>query len=240
MHSHGISYHGQRTRPWIGGAAMPSPPPPSKYLAPFLSWFSRRKTLVHSIQEGQAASVGEEVSDLAPFGSGQFAQASLDLGLCPATIIELPIGPEQLEGAAATVPGRFQAFHRFERLNRLRPGSTGGPSRTRTPRVDSLLFVALNLSVAGLGLLPKRLHCTPRLCQHSLSLLTRMEEIQPMSQSGRQGIAFAPQLGRLLDGSCNPFGSIGDHELEILKRSQLLLPRLGLAVVGVVTKDRGH
>src|SRR5271165_1559511 len=93
MHSHGISYHGQRTRPWIGGAAMPSPPPPSKYLAPFLSWFSRRKTLVHSIQEGQAASVGEEVSDLAPFGSGQFAQASLDLGLCPATIIELPIGP---------------------------------------------------------------------------------------------------------------------------------------------------
>ncbi len=95
---------------------MPSPPPPSQYLAPFLSRFSRCKTLVHSIQEGQAAWVGEEVSDLAPFGSGQFAQASLDLGLRPETIIELPIGPEQLEGGAATVPGRFDAFHRFKRL----------------------------------------------------------------------------------------------------------------------------
>ncbi len=219
---------------------MPSPPSPSKYLAPFLSWFSRRQPLVHSIQEGQAASVGEEVSELAPFGSGQFAQASFDLGLCPATIIELPIGPEQLEGAAATVPGRFQAFHRFDRLNRLRPGSTGGPSRTRSPRVDSLLLVALNSGVAGLGLLPKRLHGTPCSCQHALSLLSGMEEIQPVSQSGRQRGTFTPQLGSLLDGPFNPFGSVGDHELEFLKRSQLLLPRLGLAVLGVVTKDCGH
>src|SRR5271157_4273796 len=137
---------------------MPSPPPPSQYLTPSLARFSRRKTLVHSIQEGQAARVGEEVSDLAPFRSGQFAQASLDLGLRPETIVELPIGPEQLEGSAATVPGRFEAFHRFKRLNRLGPGSTGDPSRT--PRVDSLLFVSLNLGVAGLGLLPKRLHAT--------------------------------------------------------------------------------
>src|SRR5271165_4065007 len=220
MHGHCISHRGQRTRPWIGGAAMPSPPPPSQYVAPFLSRFSRCKTLVHSIQEGQAARVGEEVSDLAPFGSGLFAQASLDLGLRPETIIELPIGPEQLEGGAATVPGRFNAFHRFKPLTHFGPGSTGDPSRT--PRVDSLLFVSLNLGVAGLGLLPKRLHCTPRLCQHSLSLLSRMEEIQPVSQSGRQGVARAPQLGSLLDGRCNPFGSVGDHELEILKRSYTL------------------
>src|SRR3974377_441657 len=106
---------------------MPSPPPPSQYLAPFLSRFVRRKALVHSIQKGQAAWVGEEVSDLAPFRSGQFAQASLDLGLRPETIIELPIGPEQLEGGAATVPGRFEGFHRFKRRNRLGPGSTGDP-----------------------------------------------------------------------------------------------------------------
>src|SRR5271165_1552362 len=92
---------------------MPSPPPPSQYLAPSLARFSRRKTLVHSIQEGQAARVGEEVSDLAPFRSGQFAQASLDLGLRPETIVELPIGPEQLEGSAATVPGRLRRLNRW-------------------------------------------------------------------------------------------------------------------------------
>ena len=139
---------------------MPSPPPPSQYLAPFLSRFSRCKTLVHSIQEGQAAWVGEEVSDLAPFGSGQFAQASLDLGLRPETIIELPIGPEQLEGGAATVPGRFDAFHRFKRLNHFGPGSTGDPSRTPPRRFLAFCLAEPGRRRSGPGPKAAPLHAT--------------------------------------------------------------------------------
>src|SRR3954463_10764925 len=171
-----MSHRGQRTQCRVRGATMQSPPPPGQDLAPFLSRLSRRETLVHSIQKGQAAWVGEEVSDLAPFRSGQFAHASLDLGLRPDTIIELPVRSEQLEGSAATAPGRFETFDLFQRLDRFGPGKTG--DRCRTTRVDSLLFVPLNLGFAGFGLLPKRLDATPRLCQYSLSLLSRMEEIQ--------------------------------------------------------------
>ena len=153
---------------------MPSPPPPSQYLAPFLSRFSRRKTLVHSIQEGQAAWVGEEVSDLAPFGSGQFAQASLDLGLRPETIIELPIGPEQLEGGAATVPGRFEAFHRFKRLNRFGPGSTGDPSRTPARR-----FLAFCLAELG----RRRSRPAPKAAPLHATLVSAL--VEPLESYGR-------------------------------------------------------
>src|SRR4249920_1877706 len=88
--------------------------------------------------------------------------------------------------------------------------------------------------------LPERLHAAPFLGQHAFGLLSRVEEIQAMLQSGCRRVRLAPLFGHLLDRRRDPLGGVRESELQVLEWQQLLTPCLGLAVAGVVAKDGCH
>ena len=76
-----------------------SPPPPSQDLAPFLSRFSCRKTLVHSIQKGEAPAVGEEVSDLAPVSPVSSLKPALISASAQTRSLSCPLGRNKSNAA---------------------------------------------------------------------------------------------------------------------------------------------
>ena len=216
-----------------------SPPPPSQHLAPFLSRFSRRKTLVHSIQKGEAPSVGEEVSDLAPLRSGQFAQTSLDLGLRPDTIVELPVGPEQAQMRHGNGPRPVRDVPPVQT-----PQSPWTKRHGRLKPNHARRFLASCLAQPRC----RRSRPSPRATPlDATPVPARVERLESYGRDPAHAPRRTPrgQLSRRSWAVCwtaaaIPLARVGDRELKILQRSQLLLPRLGLAVAGVVTKDRGH
>jgi hypothetical protein len=62
------------------------------------------------------------------------------------------------------------------------------------------------------------------------------EDVQPVLQRRGRGIVMTG-LGDLHHGRRDPFGGVGDDELQVLKGLELVRPRLGLAVDRVVTED---
>ncbi len=177
--------------------------------------------------------------DLLPFGPAEHAQAGRDLRLGPGTVVQPAVATEDLECGTAATPGRLEALDPLELRDRPGPSGAGRLSRT-TPRVAALSFGVLDLGVAGLRLFPERLHATPLLRQHPFGLLRRVEEIQAVSQGRCRRILLASVIGHLLHRRRDPFGGVRDDELQVFERQELLSPRLGLAVAGIVAKDGRH
>src|SRR3954453_20704778 len=132
---------------------------------------------MHPIQEAEAAWVAEEVAHLLPFGAAEHAQAGRDLLLGPGTVVQPAVTMEYLECGTAATPGRFETLDPLELRDRLGPSGAGRLSRA-APRVGTLSLGVLNLGVAGLRLLPERLRAAPLFGQHTLGLLSRVEEIR--------------------------------------------------------------